>query len=110
MIYSILEFIADKWWIFLLIGFIVLNDSYMKTKKEITYFKFVFCFQLLEIIYDDFKPRKEIKNFEDKVYNFKEYFVFSFWFILIGGAYLCLYLGMLGVILKTILKLIEKGA
>lgn len=109
MIYSILQFIADKWWIFLLFSFYTINHAYFNRIDKADWFKFVFCFQGLEILKNRLKPR-EIKTKFDKIYNFFEYFNFSFWFLLILLIYIGFYLGIFGLFLKIIFKILEKGA
>lgn len=107
MIYSILEFLADKWWIFL-IFWSCLHHTYIYNGKY-SYISIMFKFKMLEDVRNNFKPIKEPKYISDNIRNFYEYFTLCFWYFLIGGAGISLYIGLFGIVLKIILKLIEKG-
>ena len=107
MIYSILHFLADKFWVFFLFWFVILHHSYDYGKGH-SYLDMLFRFELVKMCRNEFKLR-ENKSTKDEIYNFFEHFVYWFKMAYSGGAYLCLYLGMLGIILKIIFKLIEKG-
>ena len=110
MVDTILEFCQKSSFILFLLGVGAFSRTYWENREKIGFFKYVFGFGAFKIMKNgDFKPKKELKNTKDKLYNFKEYFVYYNAMAMIAFFYAILYIGLLGIILDIAVRLIKKG-
>ena len=110
MVETILEFCQKSSFILFLFGVGAFCRTYWENREKIGFFKYVFGFGAFKIMKNnDFKPKDEVKNKKDKLYNLKEYFVYYNAIAMIAFFYAILYVGLFGIILDIIVRLIRKG-